>query len=255
MDSADGPVPSDSARLAAREDPGGPAVMRQRWESLLFLHWPVEPGVIQATLPAGLRVDTFSGQAWLGVVPFRMSAVRPVGLPPVPWISWFAELNVRTYVFDRDGLPGVWFYSLDCNQPLAVQVARTLFHLPYHHACMSVQEGSVTHYRCRRRGKNAEAFFCWEGHGSPQVAVPGSLPFFLLERYHLYASKRGRLFRGQVSHRPYEFRPVRLESFSLLPVVWDGLPEPAGPPVHACEAQPVEVRIHPLRAAPVNSSS
>ncbi len=110
--------------------------MRQRWTGLLFLHWPVEPALVAERLPAGLHVDTFEGNAWLGAVPFFMDRVRPVGTPPLPWLSWFMELNVRTYVHDDHGNAGVWFFSLDCNQPLAVEIARRSFHLPYQHAVM-----------------------------------------------------------------------------------------------------------------------
>jgi hypothetical protein len=129
-------IPTLNQRLAHRDKPSAFPVMRQRWSRLLFLHWPMEPDVIQATLPPGLTVDTFDGRAWIGVVPFFMERIRPVFCPPVPGISWFLELNVRTYVHNEQGNSGVWFYSLDCNQPLAVEIARRLFHLPYQHAEM-----------------------------------------------------------------------------------------------------------------------
>ncbi len=102
--------------------PAGPAVMRQRWKDLLFLHWKWDEPQLQATLPPGLTVDTFEGNAWLGVVPFFMCGVRPSLHPPVPLLSNFLALNVRTFVRDSEGKPGVWFYSLDCNQPVAVSV-------------------------------------------------------------------------------------------------------------------------------------
>lgn len=118
-------TPDTAARLRAREPDGRrPAVMHQRWESLLFLHWRVPAATIQQTLPAGLTVDTFEGEAYLGISPFFMRQVRPTGLPAVPWLSDFLELNVRTYVYNADGVPGIWFYSLDCDQPLAVAGAR-----------------------------------------------------------------------------------------------------------------------------------
>jgi uncharacterized protein YqjF (DUF2071 family) len=118
--------PTPEQREAARHpDPKQGTVMRQRWENLLFLHWRVDPAVIQRSLPAGLHVDTFEESAWIGIVPFAMRDVRPAGLPAIGPISNFLELNVRTYVHDERGVPGVWFYSLDCNQPLAVIIART----------------------------------------------------------------------------------------------------------------------------------
>ena len=110
-------LPNHTARLAARQPNGRrPQLMHQRWESLLFLHWRVSADRIQRTLPPGLTVDTFQGAAYLAIVPFFMLNVRPVGLPAVPWLSFFQELNVRTYVFDDAGTPGIWFYSLDCNR-------------------------------------------------------------------------------------------------------------------------------------------
>ena len=151
-------------QLIERQPPLGQSpVMFQRWFHLLFLHWPVEPESIQSTLPPGLQVDTFAGKGWIGIVPFFMRGVRPAGLPSIVGLSNFLELNLRTYVLDRDGRPGIWFYSLDANQPLAVWIARLCFALPYQHAAMrtdidggeiaysSVRLGSTEalHYRYR----------------------------------------------------------------------------------------------------------
>src|SRR5581483_10089721 len=105
--------------------PSAPWAMRQVWNELLFAHWPVEPAQLLPTLPPGLRLDGYNGQAWVGVVPFRLSGLRPRWLPPLPGLSTFPELNVRTYVRGPDGeKPGVWFYSLDAASPLAVWSAR-----------------------------------------------------------------------------------------------------------------------------------
>ena len=107
--------------------------MTMTWHSLAFLHWPVAAESLQASIPEPLVLDTFAGQAWLGVVPFGMSNVRPRWAPPLPGVSRFPEINVRTYV-THDGKPGVWFYSLDATNWLAVRGARALFHLPYYDA-------------------------------------------------------------------------------------------------------------------------
>src|SRR5262245_4554326 len=112
------------------------SAMRMSWHDLLFAHWPVPVAAMRALVPAPLEVDTFDGAAWIGVVPFRMTRVGPLWLPPIPGVSSFAELNVRTYV-TRDDKPGVWFFSLDAANPLAVRTARRFFHLPYFHAAMS----------------------------------------------------------------------------------------------------------------------
>lgn len=242
--------PTSEQRFAARESPPGLALMRQRWAGLLFLHWPVDPAGIAERLPPGLHVDTFEGSAWLGVVPFFMHRVRPVGMPPVPWLSWFMELNVRTYVHDADGNPGVWFFSLECNQPLAVAIARRFFHLPYQHAAMrSTKCGGHMQYRSRRETAGSlDADFVYQIPTSTQPAVPGSLEWFLVERYLLFsANPAGELFCGRVRHHPYQLTPARCTRWSTEPLRLDGFPEPTGPPASMLAAAPVDVKIFPLR--------
>lgn len=246
-------TPTEAQRLSQAEHPGGCPVMRQRWAGLLFLHWPVAPALIQARLPEGLFVDLYAGQAWLGVVPFFMERVRPVGLPPVPGLSWFLELNVRTYVHDAAGRPGVWFFSLDCDQPLAVEIARRVFHLPYEHASMQVvRRGNRVDYACRRRSVGAEvARFDYELAGTSMPAAARSLDHFLVERYLLFSARRdGGLFCGRVHHPPYQIAPAVCNGWSAAPLAWDGFPRPAEPPVSALVAAPVDVRIFPLRSMP-----
>ena len=236
--------PTGEQREAARHpDPPQRTVMHQRWEHLLFLHWTVEPDLIQRTLPPGLHADTFAGDAWLGIVPFAMRAVRPAGLPAVGPISNFLELNVRTYVHDDRGVPGVWFYSLDCNQSLAVLIARIFFGLPYQQAKMRADFGSVIDYRSTRRGTSEESRFVWRPEGAGRISAPGSLEFFLLERYHLYSCRSGQLFRGTVAHPPYEFRAAQIEEFSVFPATLAGFGNLAPEPRHTCSADGVAVRI------------
>ena len=224
--------------------------MRQRWAGLLFLHWPVDPALIAERLPAGLHVDTFEGQAWLGVVPFFMDRVRPVGLPPVPWLSWFMELNVRTYVHDDHGNAGVWFFSLDCNQPLAVEIARRAFHLPYEHAVMrSVRADDRIEYHSRRKAIGAlDAEFAYETPVSTRPAKPDSLEWFLVERYLLFsADPAGRIFTGRVHHAPYQIAPATCERLATEPLRLNDFPVPIEAPASILTAAPVEVRIYPLR--------
>lgn len=227
--------------------------MRQRWAGLLFLHWPVDPALIAARLPAGLHVDTFEGQAWLGVVPFFMERIRPVGLPPLPWLSWFHELNVRTYVHDESGNPGVWFFSLDCNQPLAVEIARRGFHLPYQHAVMrsEISEGRIRYSSRRKAPAAREAEF---DYATPQVthpAVPGSLEWFLVERYLLFSTNptnpTGALFCGRVHHQPYQIAAADCTRWSTEPLRLNGFPEPSETPPSMLTAATVDVTIFPLR--------
>lgn len=224
--------------------------MRQRWAGLLFLHWPVDPVLIAARLPAGLHVDIYDGKAWLGVVPFFMERVRPVGLPPVPWLSWFHELNVRTYVHDAQGNPGVWFFSLDCSQPVAVEIARRAFHLPYEHATMgSVKSGNRIQYTSLRKSPGArDADFDYEIPISTRVALPGTLEWFLVERYLLFSSNpSGELFCGRVHHTPYQIATAECTRWSTEPLRLDGFPEPEEAPPSMLAAAPVDVRIFPLR--------
>lgn len=242
-------APTPTQRLGVRERPDRLAVGRQRWADLLFAHWTVEPAVIQATLPKGLFVDTFEGRAYVGIVPFSMERVRPSYLPAVPLISWFLELNVRTYVHDARGNPGVWFYSLDCSNPLAVVLARRFFHLPYFRAEMSLRRsGASVRYRSLRKGSGeAPGAFAWDQEGEGQEAGPGTLEFFLLERYLLFASdSAGRLFQGQVHHAPYRFYRPTVRGLSAEPARPLGF-DLTAPPASLLAALPVDVSIYRLR--------
>lgn len=228
--------------------PTTPTVGFQQWRDLLFLHWRVPVQAVQATLPPGLVVDTFDGDAWLGIVPFAMARVRPRWLPPLPWLSWFLELNVRTYVRDAQGVPGVWFHSLDCNQPLAVTIARTLFHRPYLHARMhATRTANALVYRSQRRGVAGDPWeYAWRTHGPGQPAAHATLEHFLVERYVLYsADARGRLYRGQVSHAPYRIHVPTVERYDTGPAALAGFTL-SGAPASVLAADPVQVTIHPL---------
>src|ERR671917_1552964 len=110
--------------------PDGPWALFMSWHDLLFMHWPVPASALQPFVPPALRLDTFDGSAWLSVTPFRMSGTRPRLLPSVAPLSSFPELNVRTYV-TAEGKPGIWFFSLDAHNPVAVRLARATFSLPY----------------------------------------------------------------------------------------------------------------------------
>ncbi len=243
--------PTAEAREAARHPaPGRRPVMFQRWENLLFLHWTVDREAIQRTLPEGLFCDTFAGTGWLGIVPFAMRNIRPDGLPAIGPFSNFLELNVRTYVHDRNGTPGVWFYSLDCNQPLAVWIARLFFRLPYWRAAMQATFDRTIGYECTRRGSGETAAYRWAPSGAPRTAPPGSLEFFLLERYFLYAARGGRLFRGQVAHAPYEFQHAGVETFSTVPAAQAGFDSLPAAPQHAVHAPGFDVRIFRLENIP-----
>ena len=225
--------------------------MRQRWQELLFLHWEVDAGRLQERLPPGLHVDLYEGRAHLGVVPFLMRAVRPRGLPQVPYLSNFLECNVRIYVHDERGTPGVWFFSLDTDRWLAYQTARRVFHLPYYWAQMRASLSERVDFSVRRRGSgHALARYDYARVGDTGRAEPGSLEFFLLERYLLFTfdEARGRLLSGRVHHPPYRFGPTELKEWSVEPAVWNALPRPEGGPVHACVAETVDVDVFGLES-------
>jgi len=195
--------------------PTQPWVLAMRWHDLLFMHWPVKGEAIRRHIPAALTIDTFDGAAWIGVVPFRMSGVRPRLVPPLPALSAFPELNVRTYVIGA-GRPGVWFFSLDAGNRLAVAAARLWYFLPYFHAAMSTARvGDTVSYESRRLGAGTEppAFRGSYGPTGPvNLATPGSVEHWLTERYCLYASRpTGRVMRAEVHHPQWPLQPAGAE--------------------------------------------
>jgi len=230
--------------LNARARPNLTPILLQNWTSLLFLHWKYPAEEIQSRLPSGLLVDTFNGEAYLGVVAFRMESVRPVGLPSLPWISNFLELNVRTYVRTAFGEPGVWFFSLDCNRLPAVHIARTFFGLPYESATMEAHSTKTIH--CRRNGFREVAQYAWTKRHAPVVASLGSLEFFLAERYNFFSTLRGRMFRGQVHHTPYPLSHAVVSEWSDLPLRWNGFNVSQRPPDLAHCSPGVSVEAFPL---------
>jgi hypothetical protein len=224
-------------------------VMHQRWDNLLFLHWACDPQDIQPMLPEGLRVDTFDGKAWIAIVPFDMCGIRPRFCPPVPGVSDFLELNVRTYAYDEQGRAGVWFASLDCNQGLAVWTARTFFHLPYQDAQMSRTVGPDGHisYRSQRRGDTHVSDFSYRRSPETRTAQPGTLDFFLAERYLLFSKTPGGLRTGRVHHAPYPLAEVELERWDDRVFRLDGWPAQTRPPDHVIASPGVQVKVFPLQ--------
>ncbi len=236
-------TPNEQERMAVRARPAARPVMFMQWRDLLFLHWEYPVAAIQATLPDGLHFDTFDGRAYLGVVPFFMRNVRPRFVPSVPRLSHFMELNLRTYVHDEAGVPGVWFYSLDANQWLAVKIARRFFHLPYEHAVMesSRTKAGAIRYRSLRVGASAPTIFEYAAGEVLPAAAPGSLEFFLVERYRLYASADGCLRRGAVFHPPYPLCRAEVSSWDENLLTLDGFPAPGRAPDHVLMSPGVDV--------------
>lgn len=217
------------------ELPAGPWVMAQVWHDLLFAHWPVPVAVLRQVIPAKLEIDTHEGRAWLGVVPFRMSGVRLRATPALPWLSTFPELNVRTYVI-AESKPGVWFFSLDAANRIAVAVARAWFHLPYFRARMSCTErDGWIEYRSGRahRGAPCGVFSGrYRPIGEAFAARPGSLEYFLTERYCLYAADgRERILRGDIHHGPWRLQAAEAELTSNTMPEADGIYLPPMKPI------------------------
>jgi uncharacterized protein YqjF (DUF2071 family) len=205
------------------------------WHELLFMHWRVDAPAIRRLIPTGLDVDTFDGSAWIGVVPFRMSDVAPRGVPAIPGLSAFPELNVRTYVTQRGQRPGVWFFSLDATQWLAVRAARRFFHLPYMDARISIaRDGPSIHYRSTRthRGEPAaELEAVYRAAGDSFTTQPGSLEHFLTARYCLYCEGVGQLFRGEIDHSPWQLQHATCEVRHNTMVEGLGIDLPDEPPL------------------------
>jgi len=203
-----------AARVAPTRRPAGEAQGFQQWRHLLFVHWEVPLSVLRPLIPPALQVDTYEGRAFVGLVPFTMRGVRAHRfLPAVPGAADFHETNVRTYVLREGRDPGVWFFSLDAANRLAVFAARTFFHLPYYHADMDLQvDGAQVRYRSERRSGAARLQLSYEIGARLPPSEPGTLQFFLAERYYLYTvDRRQRLVRGQVHHPPYPLYTASVE--------------------------------------------
>jgi uncharacterized protein len=186
--------------------PRAPWLMTQTWHDLLFAHWPVPFDAVQSLVPRGVHVDTCNGTAWLGIVAFRLSAIRLHGLPEIPMLSGFPEVNVRTYV-TANGKPGVYFLSLDADNPFVSMIARPWFHLAYHNANIDMARvrGQINFASSRNPashgGPTAEFHTTYAPCTAPFRAAPDTLDHWLTERYCYYADDRtSRTYRCEISH-------------------------------------------------------
>ena len=229
------------------------ARMYQSWRDLLFLHWPVDPATIQSTLPPGLTADCHQGVSYLGVVPFIMHGLRPRFLPPCPGISYFPELNLRTYVRDASGRPGVWFYSLDAQSRISVAIAQRFFHLPYVYAKMGSSrkaDGSI-HFRAARTGQPTQVL-TYRPTQKLGTATPSSLEHFLVERYRLFAydAKKKQLHMGELSHSPYVLHEAEVSNYSTDLFGLNGFEAPKAEPCHAVYSAGVRVEVYDMQRIP-----
>lgn len=222
--------------------------MHQTWGKLLFMHWRIEEKLLRPLIPEGLEIDTFDGTAWIGVIPFTMWDIRafPPFVPPVPGLSSAHELNVRTYVhYDR--VPGVWFFSLDCNSLPAVMAARAFYHLPYFNADIDLEQHTNRIDYALKRADRPPARFegSWKFGDTVPFSHPGSLEFFLTERYCLYAEDDGQLYRARIHHPPWPLQKATMNSYQSTMIEALGLPSPEGEPV-LNYAEEIDVDIWPI---------
>jgi uncharacterized protein len=250
-------APTGIDRIDPSRRPDQRAVMRQKWRDLLFVHWPVAPEVVRPLVPSGLALDLFEGTAYLGFVPFTMTGVRPVGVPPVPGLSSFHETNLRTYVRSGDHDPGVWFFSLDAANSPAVRLARRFFHLPYHRARMLLEREPTV-----RAGQSPVIIYAgvrrWPGplpasyavraipKGTVEPAQPGTLEHFLVERYILYTVWQDCLYQGRVHHTPYPLQTAQILSLDETLSLAAGFRRPQTSPL-AHFSPGVDVEVFALR--------
>ena len=238
--------PNTDQRERLRERPQNKSpVMFQTWDDLLFVHWEIDPDQLQGTLPDGLQIDTFEGKGYLGIVPFYMKNIRPRGLPCVPYLSNFLECNVRTYVHDEKGNPGVWFYSLDTSRWLAYKIGRALFSLPYYWAEMKADIDKCISYSLRRRKKGIEKVtYDYNKSFDGKLAKSGTLEYFLLERYQLFATnKSGRLLSCRVHHSPYRYSQCDNKQWPSDLLRWNGFDFNFKEASHSCVANRVDVEV------------
>ena len=234
--------------------PDRPWTMRQTWHDLLFAHWPLPVDILRPHIPASLEIDTFDGSAWLGIVPFRMSGVRPRALPAVPGMSAFPEINVRTYVTARSPhppQPGVFFFSLDAGNAIAAAIARRFFMLPYFRAEMSLVDTlhSIQYASKRTHDGAPPAQFIAEyaPTGGIEPAQTGTIEHWLTERYCLYTTdRRRRLYQGEIHHLPWPLQTAEADISANTLAQAAGLELPdVSPLLHF--ARRLDVVLWPLR--------
>ena len=214
--------------------------MRQTWNQVAFLHWPYDPAVVRPLVPRELELDLFDGAAWVGLVSFLITGLTLPGWPALPGLSRFPETNVRTYVIDRAGRRGVWFFSLDAARLAAVTGARAGYGLPYFWAKMRVEaDSNRVHYRSARRFLRAHSDVAIEK--GDLIPEQSEREVFLTARFRLYARWLGRLVCARVEHPQWPLRTARVLLLRDSLVRAAGLPQPEGDPL-AHFAPRVDVR-------------
>jgi len=211
--------------------PDRPWVQGQTWRDLLFAHWSLPLDRLRAVVPDAISIDTFDGHAWIAVTPFEVTGLRLRGTLPVPILSRFPEINVRTYV-TVEGRPGIYFFSLDAASALAVAGARATYHLPYFRSRMVVHRvGEEIRYASTRVGNAASLRLRYRPTGKPFLPRKGTLEHFLTERYCLYTVARGRVHRAEIHHPPWALQAAEAHIDENTMAQASGLDLPARRPL------------------------
>lgn len=231
--------------------PSEPWVMGQVWTDLLFAHWRLPPAALEPVIPPQLPLDTYDGSAWIGVTPFCVRGLRLRGTTPVPFVSTFAELNVRTYV-TFGGKPGIYFLSLDAASWAAVFTARRFYRLPYFRSriAMAAYGGAFAYdaTRISGDGEPAELVARYGPAGGPLPPREDSLERWLAERYCLYTlDAQGRVLRGEIHHPPWALQPAWAEIERNTMTRPYGIELGGEPLLHYSARQ--DVALWPLRSA------
>ena len=218
----------------------------QSWRSLLFMHWPVPIDTLRRLVPAKLELDLYDGCAYVGLVPFAMRAIRPWWCPKALGFN-FLETNVRTYVVHR-GRPGVYFFSLEASSRIAVNLARSIWALPYHYARMTMHhaDAEMRYSSHRVRGGDSLSVRYRVGSSLPPSTL-GSLEFFFLERYLLFVERQGAIFSGQVFHSPYPVQTAFVDEVDDQLIAAAGLQKVQGLPALTHYSAGVDVEVFPLQ--------
>ncbi|MCM3782607.1 DUF2071 domain-containing protein [Neobacillus mesonae] len=234
--------------------PKGFWVMKQVWKDLLFVHWPLSPEELEPSIPLGLDLDTRDGKAWVTISPFRMDPIQIRGVPAIPGVSRMLELNVRTYVI-KNGKPGVFFFTLEASNPIAVTAARLVGHLPYNTAHMDISSHSGRFHYLSSRKTAVEGNAIFEGKYAPKDnevfnAEKGTLLYWLTERYCLYTSDaKSTIYSGDIHHPPWPLQEAELQMqqntlLSLTGIAVDAMM----PPSLLTYTKQLEVLIWPIKS-------
>lgn len=239
-------------RLEARQRPQENSFMFQEWRKLLFLHWEYDSNLIQNTLPEGVFVDTYKGKSYLTINVFFIQNLRLSNFPAIPGFSDFIEVNFRTYVYDKNGIPGIWFYSLDINSLLAASSGKNFFSLPYHYSELTEQQenGSISIEGTRVEANHSSMKFSYIPENETYIAEPDSIDFFLMERYVLFTYLNGKLHLGRVHHLPYSISKAKVLNNKNHLFELNSFNAPLSPPNIIHYSSNIDVEIFKLKEDP-----